>query len=60
MRNPGKSRAPLLFLDGGIRGVGIPAMVIIDEFFDVTSELSGTKRQPPRPWLRAKKGRRAE
>lgn len=60
MRNPGKSRAPLLFLDGGIRGVGIPGMVVIDEFFDITSERAGLKCQPPRAWLRAKKGRSAE
>jgi len=60
MRNPGKSRAPLIFLEGGIRGVGIPVLVIVDEFFDITSERAGLKRQLPRPWLRARKGRRAE
>lgn len=60
MRNPGKSRAPLIFLEGGIRGVGIPELVIIDEFFDITSEIAGSKRLPPRPWLKAKKGRRPE
>ena len=58
MRNLGKSRAPLLFLEGGIRGAGVGKLVV-DEFFEMQRKLAVASRQirGPRPWLPAKKGR---